>query len=208
VSIHDLLDARDEAGEERRTLRRVAAPLAALCVAAGAVALLLAASLLADADLGTAVRARACAASPLLGLSLFLVAGALLGLAPTLARLRHTGAVAIWDPRALLVALPVPLVLAAASVPGVLGCSLGAELADLSVVGSALGGTGGLLLAPAALVLAGAALTLALHVSWALVPLADAPDAPSIVEQAMLDAELLEQEPHGARFHGVDSTEQ
>ncbi|MCW2960231.1 MAG: hypothetical protein JWM25_1727 [Thermoleophilia bacterium] len=205
MNIHDLLDPREEEPEQGR-LVHLAGPLAVASTLAGLAVLLTAATQLGNADLGTSIRARGCSASPLAGLVLFLVAGALLAIAPTLARLRHAGAVPTWDRRGLLFATPLPLLLALATVPGVLGCQVASDLAGLAVVGGALTGTGGTALAVGALVLLGASLSVMLHVSWALLPLGDPAPPPSIVEQAMLDAEDFEHDPH-TRFHGVDSPE-
>jgi hypothetical protein len=200
-----LLDDRPDDAPGR--LQRWGAVLALACGVLGIVLLLAGSASLAGADLGTSVRARTCSASPLLGLGLLLLAGVALAAAPTLGRLRHPGAVATWDVWAVLAAAPVPAALALLSIPGVLGCRVAADLADWPLLGDALTGIGGLVVAPVALVLLGASCTLALHVSWALLPLADLAATPSVVERAIQDAEDLAVEQQATRFHGVDSPE-
>jgi hypothetical protein len=174
-------------------------------LAGGVAALLVAGEQLASADLGTSLRARSCDTSAVGGVLFLVLGGVLLGLAFACARLRVPGAVLVWDLGSLVLALPIPAALLAATLPGRLGCHASVTIAKVGLVGDALVGASGLALAGAAAVLCGAALASAAHVTW-LAPIGAGVDQPpGIVELAIQEAEALEAEGAAARFHNVDS---
>ncbi|MCW2922070.1 MAG: hypothetical protein JWL76_1944 [Thermoleophilia bacterium] len=159
---------------------------------------------LSHAQFGTSLRARACDLSPVGGL-LLLVAGALLvTVAMQLARLQHPSAVVGLEWRGAAFALPVPLVLLAATLPGLLGCSLGRDIAAVGTIGDALVGAPGITLAGAAAALVGVALGSVVHVTWLAPVFGLIEEPPGIVELAMQEAEALESDAASQRFHGVD----
>jgi hypothetical protein len=173
----------------------------------GIVALLLAGTQLASADLGTSLRARSCDTSAVGGVLFLVLGGVLLGLAFACARLRVEGAVLAWDLGSLVLAVPLPAALLAATLPGLLGCHSSVSVAKVDLVGDALVGASGLALAGGAAVLLGLALASAAHVTW-LAPFgAGAEQPPGIVELAIQEAVAHEAEGAAARFHNVDSGE-
>lgn len=173
----------------------------------GAGATLLGGTLLAGAEFGTALRARDCDSSPLAGLGMLAAAGLALGLALQAIRLRWHGAVLVWDAGSLLLSLPIPLALLAATLPAVLGCPAGARIADMALIGSALVGPAGIALAAAASALVGVALAGCAHVGWVSAHGGAGEHQPGIVELAMAEAEALEADSTAGRFHGIDSRE-
>jgi hypothetical protein len=174
---------------------------------AGPIVLLVAGTQLAGADFGTSLRARGCDASPLGGIILLAIGAMLLALGFQLARLRVVGAVLTLDLASLVVSLPIPAALLAATLPGVFGCSSATDIARVGLVGDALVGTSGIAMAACAAALVGVALATVAHVSW-LAPLTTVADVtPGIVELAIQEAEALEAEGAAHRFHGVDSGE-
>lgn len=175
-------------------------------LALGAAALLVAGGLLSSADFGTSLRARTCDTSPVAGLLLLAAGGACLMLGMQLARLRWEESFLVWDAGSLVLTLPIPVALLAATLPGVLGCAAGREIARLGVLGDALVGTPGIALAAAASALVGVALGGVAHVGWTLLDHAAAP-APGIVELAIAEAEALQTDQAATRFHGVESGE-
>lgn len=175
-------------------------------VVGGLVLLLVAGGQLADATFGTSLRARGCDSSSVGGLVLLVLAGLALQLGWRSARLRVPGATIVFDPAALAVTVPVPALLLAATLPGVLGCGAATDVARVGIVGDALVGTSGLMLAAAACVLVGAALASCASVVLVDLGLLD-DESPGIVELAIAEAEALEEDPGATRFHGVDSGE-
>lgn len=176
-------------------------------LALGTVALLVAGTLLEAANFGTSLRARTCDASPLAGLGMLAAAGMLLALAMQLARLRWDEASTIsWDAGSLVLSLPVPALLLALTLPGVLGCPLGRDVARLDGIGSALVGTPGIALAAGGAMLLGVALGAVAHVGRAPEDALAAPE-PGIVDLAIAEAEALRADEAAARFRGVESGE-
>ncbi len=173
-------------------------------LALGAAALLGGGVALSNAEFGTSLRARACDTSPLPGLALLSAGALLVAIGMQLARLQHPSAVVGLEWRGAAFALPVPLVLLAVTVPSLMGCAVGQDIAAVGLVGAALVGAPGLTLAGAAAALFGIALGSAVHVTWLapMVGLVDEP--PGIVELAMQEAEALESDAAAQRFHGVD----
>ena len=170
---------------------------AALVITAGA--------LLATADFGTSLRARACDASPLGGLALLALGCAAAGVGFQLARLHHPAAVASWEWRSVAFAAPLPALLLLATLPGVMGCALGQRIAEFGgPVGDALVGAPGIALAGAGAALLGIAVATGVHVTWQAAVVGAIDDPPGIVELAMREAEALEQDAAAQRFHGVD----
>ncbi len=172
--------------------------------ALGAAALVGGGVALSNAELGTSLRTRGCDASPLGGLVLLLVGAILVTVATQLARLQHPSAVFGWAWRGLAFALPVPALLLAATLPGVLGCGLSQDIAGIGVIGDALVGAPGIVLAGAAAALVGAALGSVAHVTWMSPQIGLVDESPGIVELAMQEAEALEADRTAERFHGVD----
>ncbi len=173
-------------------------------LALGVAALLGGGVALSNAEFGTSLRARACDVSPLGGLVL-LAAGSLLVLVGMqLARLQHPSAVVGLEWRGMAFALPVPALLLAATLPGLLGCALGQDLAAVGLVGDALVGAPGLTLAGASAALVGVALGSVVHVTWIAPIIGVVDEHPGIVELAMQEAEALESDAAAQRFHGVD----
>lgn len=170
----------------------------------GTVALVGAGTLLADADFGTSLRARGCDPSALPGLGLLAFATLSLGLGLQVARLRWPESFVVWDAESLLLSLPIPLGLLAATLPAVLGCAAGSDIAKLPLVGSALAGNPGIALAACAAALVGTGVAASMHVGW-VAPLSGSDAAPGIVELAMQEAEALEQQGATSRFHNVES---
>ena len=173
-------------------------------VAGACVALIAGGAQLAGADLGTSLRARGCDASALPGLALLAVGGVLAIAASALARLQHPAALLGWEWRGVWFLLPLPALVLAGTVPGVLGCSIGQDIAQLAVVGDALVGAPGIALAGAGAALAGAALGSCLHVTWLAPQSSVVDEPPGIVELAMAEAEALETDSASQRFQGVD----
>lgn len=173
-------------------------------VALGAAMLIAGGVALSNAEFGTSLRARGCDASPLGGLTLLAIGALLAAIGMQLARLQHPSAVVGLEWRGAAFALPVPIALLAATLPGLMGCALGQDIAAVGMVGDALVGAPGLTLAGAAAALVGIALGSAVHVTWLapVVGLVDEP--PGIVELAMQEAEALETDAASQRFHGVD----
>ena len=163
---------------------------------------------LSDARFGTQLRARECDTSPLAGLVLLGCASLLLGVAMQLTRLRRSSAVVTWDVLGLLVTLPVPAALLAATLPGMLGCTISSDLAGVGLIGSALVGTSGVMLCASAVTLVGIALAGAVSVMAPIVQILPEPDMPGIVELAMVEAEALQSASAATRFRGVESDEQ
>lgn len=173
-------------------------------VALGILVLLGAGVALSNAEFGTSLRARGCDVSPLGGLAL-LVAGSLITVVGMqLARLQHHSAVVGIEWRGLAFAVPLPLVLLLATLPGVLGCSLGQDLSTIALFGATLVGTPGLMLAATSATLVGVALGSAVHVTWLAPVTGTVDDTPSMVELAMQEAEALQTDAASQRFHGVD----
>lgn len=175
-------------------------------LALGTAALLVAGLLLEAANFGTSLRARSCDSSPLAGLGMLAAAGMLLALAMHVARLRWHDASLAWDTGSLVLSLPVPALVLALTLPGVLGCELGSDIAKVDAIGPALVGTPGIALAAAAALLLGVAIGAVAHVGWHGVEHAPPPE-PGIVDLAIQEAEALEAEGAAARFHGVESGE-
>jgi hypothetical protein len=176
-------------------------------LALGTVALLVAGTLLEAANFGTSLRARTCDASPLAGLGMLACAGMLLAAAMQFARLRwDDGAVVTWDAGSLVLSLPVPALMLALTLPGVLGCSLARDIAQVGGLGDALVGTPGIALAAAGATLLGVALGAVAHVGELGGDGGSGPP-PSIVELAIEEAEALRADEAAARFHGVESGE-
>lgn len=179
-----------------------AAVLAAMVT--GAALLLAAGAALAHADLGTELRARGCSGSPLAALALFVGAGFAIALAPKLARLRHGVSRIVLDPGALLVAAPVPAVLLALALPGLLGCRAATRIADVALVGGALVGAPGIAVAAASSLALGVALSAVVQVPRAQ-GAGDGPaEPPSIIELAIAEAEAREAERDAEQFRGID----
>jgi len=178
----------------------VAAVVGALVLAAAC--LLLAADRLAAADFGTALRARTCDVSPLPGLGLLLAAGALLAVTAALqVRLTRPGVHLHFDGGALGWTLPVPALLLAATLPGVLGCRAATRFDDVPLLGDALVGMSGTMVAAAAAVLVGVAIGSAWRGEATVVVGGAHADATTVViEEAIADAH----DPHTGRFRGVD----
>lgn len=174
----------------------------------GFVALLAAGALLADARLGTALRVRACDTQAVPAVVLLVLGGLLLSLAFTCSRLHHHGAILRWDASTLAVALPAPATLLALTLPGLLGCAAASDVSDLPLVGEALVGQAGSMLAAVSAALVGAALGSGAHVSVASSASASGRVAPpGIVELAMQEAEAVEAAGIASRYRGVDSGE-
>jgi hypothetical protein len=160
-------------------------------------------TLLAAGDLGTTLRPRGCDGQ-VVGAIALLGAGALAVLAGmALTRLQEPGALLAWDAETLPWTLPAPLLLLGGTLPGVAGCTLARDLAALPVVGSALVGASGIVLAGAAVTLLAAALATTASVT-APQPDTGADEPPGIVDLAIAQAEALESEPASQRFRGVD----
>ncbi len=159
---------------------------------------------LSNAEFGTSLRARGCDWSPTGGVALLIVGALLLVVGMQLARLQHPSAVVGLEWRGMAFALPVPILLLALTLPGLLGCSLGQDIASWGVVGDALVGAPGLILAGTAAALVGVALGSAVHVTWLAPVIGIVDDTPGIVELAMQEAEALETDAASQRFHGVD----
>ena len=176
-----------------------------LSAAGCGVALLTAGVLLSGADLGTELRARACDTSPLPALACFLVAGALGVATPLFGRLRALGCVVVWEWSSLVLTVPVPAAVLLATLPGVLGCPLAGDIAEIGLIGEALTGISAVAVSAAAATAMGAAIAAAAHVTWAAPFTAMVEAPPSIVELAIAEAEALEADPAVTRFHGVDS---
>jgi hypothetical protein len=121
-----------------------------------------------------------------------------------LARLRWEESFLVWDVGSLVLSLPVPVAVLAATLPGVLGCALARDIADIGGLGDALVGTPGIALAAAAATLVGVALGGIAHVGWTLLDQGTAPP-PGIVELAIAEAEALQTDEIASRFHGVES---
>lgn len=171
---------------------------------AGLVLLAWAVVELSGSQLGTSLRPRGCDGG-VLGAVVLLAVGALaLLLAIGLVRLRHPGTVLVWDVRSLAYTLPVPLVLLAATIPGVAGCTAARDLAGLPVLGDALVGASGIALAGAAVTLAAAACAATATVVLVVGDGSLEEQQPSIVELAIAEAEALESTRATERFHGVD----
>ena len=159
---------------------------------------------LSNAEFGTSLRARACDASPLGGIALLIAGGLLATVGMQLARLQHPSAVVGLEVRGAAFALPMPTLLLAATLPGLMGCAIGQDIAAIGLVGDALVGAPGLVLAGAAAALVGVALGSTVHVTW-LAPVFGVVEEPlGIVELAMQEAEALESDAAAQRFHGVD----
>lgn len=171
----------------------------------GACALLGAGLRFAETSFGTTLRERACDTSPLGGFALVAAGAMLTAFGMQLARLSADGAALVVDANVLALTLPIPTALLAATLPGVLGCSLARDIASLGLIGDALVGTSGLLLAAASSALVGVALASSAHVAWLAPQSAIEGTRPSLVELAMHDAEALQSDPAALRFHGVDS---
>ena len=169
-----------------------------------AAALLGGGAQLASADLGTSLRARGCDPSALPGITLLLLGGVLAMAALQLARLQHPAAMLGWEWRGTWLTLPVPSLVLAAALPGLLGCALGQEIATLAFVGDALVGASGVAVAGAAAALVGGAIAGAMHVTWQASAGGGVEEPPGIVELAMAEAEALETDAASQRFHGVD----
>lgn len=159
---------------------------------------------LSNAEFGTSLRARACDASPLPGLALLATGALLAAVGMQLARLQHPSAVVGLEWRGAAFAMPVPLVLMAVTMPGLMGCALGQDIAALGLVGGALVGAPGLTLAGAAAALVGISLGSAVHVTWIAPVVGIVDEAPGIVELAMQEADALQTDTASQRFHGVD----
>jgi hypothetical protein len=166
------------------------------------VALVIGATRLASADFGTALRARHCDASPLGGLSLLLVGGTLIAVAAVLqVRIARPSLRMHFDLAALAWALPVPLLLLAGTLPGVLGCRAAQHFQDVVVLGDSLIGMSGAMLAASAATLVGVAFGVAWRTETVLVHGGHHEDlTTSVIEQAIADAH----DPHAGRFRGVD----
>lgn len=188
-----------------RRLRRVAVPLATVSATASGVSLLAAASLLANADLGTSLRARGCDLSPLPALLLFVLAGALLVLALRLVALRRVTTALDLDIAAMLGGAAVPVIVLAASLPGTLGCGVARDIARWQLLGDSLTGIGGVAVCAAAALAVGVALAHVVTVHVYGVPNALEDAQPSLVELAMEEADELERDAQLRRFRGVDS---
>ncbi|MCW2922658.1 MAG: hypothetical protein JWM98_62 [Thermoleophilia bacterium] len=177
--------------------------LAALAL--GAAALVGGGLQLSGVELGTTLRARACDPSPLPGVALLVLAGLLLALGCSLARLHHDGSRLEWDVAALVVAVPVPATLLALTLPGVLGCDAASDIAAIGLVGDALVGQAGAMACAASAAVLGLALASAAHVTRVEHLAVGAAEPPGLVELAMQEAEAMRAEGFGQRFHGVDS---
>lgn len=173
-------------------------------LALGSLALLAGGVALSNAELGTSLRARACDASPLAGLAMLALGAVFVAVGMQLARLQHPSAVVGLEWRGMAFALPVPILLLVATLPGLLGCALGQDIASLGVIGDALVGAPGLLLAGAAAALVGVALGSVVHVTWLAPTIGIVDETPGIVELAMQEAEALQADAASTRFHGVD----
>ncbi len=160
------------------------------------------ARLLDDATLGNSLRSRACDGGALAALASLVVASLAVSLALVATRLRHDGALLGWDWTLPLAAAPVPLVTLLFAAPGAAGCRAARSLDELPLLGDALVGDSGLVIAGAAAALLGAAVASIATVSWLAPAGLGDDDSPGIVEQRMLDAEAFEAERE--RFHGVD----
>ena len=175
-------------------------------LALGAMLILLAGLQLADARFGTQLRSRGCDTSALGGLAL-LGAGALLtALGCIFTRLRRPVAVIELDAASLLVTLPVPIALLAATLPGLLGCSIRSDIASVGLVGEALVGMSGALLAAVAVTLIASAVAMVVQVVIVAGDLGVSDEAPDLVELAMAEAEALEEAGASEVFRGVDSS--
>jgi len=170
----------------------------------GVVALLAAGVSLAQADLGTSLRARACDTSSLTGLGLLLVGGLCIALGSQLVRLHGEGAILLFAGETLLVTVPIPASLLGLALPGTMGCAAARGIGNLPIIGEALIGTSGVTLAAAAASLTGAAFASAAHVSWTAPRVAVARAVPDLVDLAIEEAEALKHDPTATRFHGVD----
>jgi hypothetical protein len=179
-------------------------PLAALCLLLAALVALLAAHLLAHADLGTRLRARTCDASPLVPLALFMLAGALLTLAPRVLLLRTATTIVTRRLALAAISASVPAALFALSLPGTLGCSAARTIARWQLLGDALTGTAGVALCVATALALGSALMRTLHVGTVSAGDLLAREQPTIVEMAILEADELERDADLRRFRGVD----
>lgn len=167
-----------------------------------AACLVLGATRLDAATLGTTLRARQCDASPLMGLGFLLAAGALLVLAASLqVRLTRPALRLHFDGGALAWSLPLPLLLLAGTLPGTLGCRAARHVEDLVLLGDSLVGMSGVMLCASAAALVGAAVGSSVRVestTWISTGHDDA--TTTVIEQAIADA----QDPHAGRFRGVD----
>ncbi|MCW2949240.1 MAG: hypothetical protein JWN41_253 [Thermoleophilia bacterium] len=173
-----------------------------VALVAAAVALLAGASRLASASLGTTLRARTCDSSPLLGLALFAVGGGLLVFSVT-SHLRSTAhqMPLRFERRSVAWAAPLPVILLALTLPGTLGCRAAQHFEHLPLVGDALIGFSGAMLAASAATLVGVALGGAWSAPTSVVAGRDHEDpTTTIIEQAIADAH----DPHSGRFRGVD----
>ena len=195
-----------ELGAGGRSWRMPSVPAPFLLIASlvvAVVALLAAAAQLSAADLGTTLRARHCDTSPLLGLALLTLGAAALAITPALHALSsHRVTRLRFRPTSLGLAVPVPLLLLALTLPGTLGCRSARSFGDAVLLGDALIGTSGVMLAAGAAVLLGAMIASA----WQGVPVGGGlpgPDdglAGSLIEQAIAAAH----DPEARRFRGVD----
>lgn len=168
------------------------------------LSLLGAGAMLSSAEFGTSLRARGCDPSALPGLGMLALGGLLAGLALQTARLRWPDSYLVWDAGSLVLSLPIPAALLVATLPGVLGCAAGRDIARLDVLGDPLVGTAGIALCAAASVLVGVAIAGSAHVGWVAAHGGGSEQPPGIVELAMAEAEALEAEGASSRFRGVE----
>lgn len=201
----ELVDVGDPPNRLGAVMRRWSSGVTTTALVLALVALLGAAAALANADLGTSLRARTCDPSPLPALGLFLLAGVFVAAAPRAARLRvPTSFVTVYPPSGMLAAF-VPFVLLLTSLPGTLGCELARDMARWQVLGPALTGAGGVALSVATSIGVGFGLVQMLDVHFL-----DATsrqlerEQPSLVELAMQEADELESDAELRRFRGVD----
>lgn len=199
---HGALIAEDAHAQQHPGGRLTPVAVVVVSLALATACLLAAADRLSAADFGTALRARTCDASPLPGLGLLLAAGALLAVTAALqVRLTRPGVHLHFDGGALGWTLPVPALLLAATLPGVLGCRVATRFDDVPLLGDALVGMSGTMVAAAAAVLVGVAVGSAWRGERTLVLGGAHVDATSVViEEAIADAH----DPHAGRFRGVD----
>lgn len=159
---------------------------------------------LSASELGTSLRARSCDGGVIGALVLLGVGALLVLLGMSLARLHHPGALLAWDLSTLTWTLPLPVLLLGATAPGVAGCRVAADIADLALLGDALVGASGIVLAGVAVTLVAAALAGTASVSWLAPQQALLEEPASIVERAIHDSEAFQSEGAAERFHGVD----
>lgn len=144
--LHDLLHEDDEGAPHPPLQHWLGVAATAMLLS---VALLAGAGIvLSEAGLGRATVNRGCDGDFLLGLTLLVVSGALLGLARVSVDRRFAHEVT-YDGMRLAATLPVPLLGLVLAAPAFLGCTFALEVAEWGLLGRALLGTPGIAVAAA-----------------------------------------------------------